>query len=364
MSRVGHRYYIVLILSLLAASVAVAQPSHYAVSLAGGKVIPINGSRYEGFTPEAGIAVQALWQHDDQHYWTRYWSQPMMGIHASYNHLYDGLVGDRIELAATTQGPIWRNLSYCLFYGLSLYTNPYRRSHIEENGFIGSYLNCLLSAGVMYEVPLRSGSALFADFRIVHSSNGNIYRPNHGLNLLQADVGYRFAVPRRGPMADTVATLVDGAAWLLTDRSEFRPSLRPFLSVAPSFVSSRTGEVSDHTLYFAYALQVGALRHFHPCWSYGANLDMMYNYSHDRYRLHGEPRPYFGLSAFAESHWGRLTMRLGAGHYLDHYRQNWEQWYIRMGGYWNLTRHHRLGVAMKLHYDHIDFIEWTYMFEF
>ncbi|MBQ4376876.1 MAG: hypothetical protein II793_04185, partial [Bacteroidales bacterium] len=113
-----------------------------------------------------------------------------------------------------------------------------------------------------------------------------------------------------------------------------------------------------------YAFQVGASHYFHPCWSYGANLDVMYNYSHDKERQHGESRPYFGLSAFAESHWGRLTMRLGAGHYLDYYRQNWEQWYIRMGGYWNLTSHHRLGVAMKLHYDHIDFIEWTYMFEF
>ena len=352
----------------MAGFVAYAQPTHYAATLSLGRVIPINGSRYEGFTPEAGLSGDFLWQQDDGSFWTRYWGRPFMGLHAGYYYLFDQLVGNRMELAAVTQGPIWHGLSYSLVYGFSLYTIPYRRSLIAENGFIGSYLNCLLSAGLMYEVQLRNGPALFAAFRVVHSSNGNIYRPNHGLNLIQLDLGIRLPSSRQSDRPAHPSPLSDSLSrseiWSLSDRSLFRPSLRPFISVAPSFVSSRTGPISDHTLYFAYALQAGLSHYFHPCWSYGANLDMMYNYSHVRDHQQGDPRPYFGLSAFAESHWGRLTMRIGGGHYLDYYRLNWEQWYIRMGGYYSLSRHHRLGVAMKLHYDHIDFIEWTYMFEF
>ena len=90
---------------------------------------------------------------------------------------------------------------------------------------------------------------------------------------------------------------------------------------------------------------------------------MMYNYAHRLLSHKGESPVYWGLSGFAESHWGGLTLRAGVGHYLDYYWQNWEQWYLRGGIYQRIGNRHRIGVAMKLHFDHIDYIEWTYMIE-
>ncbi|MBR1792339.1 MAG: acyloxyacyl hydrolase [Bacteroidales bacterium] len=333
-------------------TVIMSQPTDYGISLTGGRVIPVNGSRYEAFTPTFGVSADLYWQKNDQRYWTQYWHHPFFGLHAGFAFLQGDLVGNRLEVGGLVQAPIAYGFSWNFNVGFSFYTKPYSRTLNEENIFIGSYLNVLISAGFLYEIPRRDGTTFSIGGHVVHSSNGYTQKPNRGLNFIQLELGCRLPTGHQQPEPDTILSHFD-----------YKPTFRPYLSISPSFVMSRNDPIDVHKYYFAYTLQGGLISHFHPCFSFGVNADMMYNYAHRKLANDHEAPVYWGLSAFGESHWGPITLRMGAGHYLDYYWQNWEQWYLRMGVYYSLGNRQRLGVAMKVHYDHIDYIEWTYMIE-
>lgn len=342
--------------------VGAAQPSHYSVSLTGGRVIPVNGSRYDGNSPTLGIDFAVAWQQAGEESWMQFWQAPFMGIRANYAHVYNDIAGDRFELAGFLEGEVYRRLHWTYSVGLSAYTRPYCLTHDTVNSFISSYLNCLIDLGFLYDVPLRNGNELFFAAKLVHTSNGYLYKPNHGLNYLQAELGYRFASrPSAGyfPRSNSLA-----ARWNAT-RDTSSLHTRIFFSFAPGAVMSREDPIDEIRYYFAYTAQVGVIRQVHPCFAFGGNLDLMYNFAHKAYAPADEWPVYPALHVFGDCNWGPVTLRLGLAHYLAYYPQNWEQYYERVGLYYRFGRDYRqrLGVAMKVHYDHIDYIEWTYSFE-
>lgn len=347
-----------LILLMLIPLVVCGQPSHYAVSITSGRIIPVNGSRYQGVTPTIGAAAQILWQQPSTDYWQHFWHNPFFGIHCGFAHIEDDLVGERRELGGVVLTPLTKHLFLDYKIGLSFYTDPYSRTHNEDNIFIGSYVNALLAVALRFNVTTKTGLHISLGAGIVHSSSGYLSKPNHGLNYLQSDLSFMW--PSRSTAKALEQTKHSDTR---ADSSLFIPAIRPYLSVAPALVMSRNDAIDDNKYYFAYTLQGGAILHPHPCFSAGCNIDIMYNYAHKSSALEGEAGVYFGASLFGEAHWGRFTLRAGAGRYLDYYPQNWEQWYLRGGAYWNITSRQRIGAAMKLHYDHIDYIEWTYMIE-
>lgn len=355
----------ILILLLTLSSAIFAQPSHYSVSLTGGRVIPVNGSQYDGNSPTLGADVSFYWQQRGEEPWKRFWQLPYFGIRANYAHIFNSIAGDRFELAGFIEAPAYRNLHWVYSVGFSAYTNPYRISHDTVNSFIGSFLNCLIDFGFSYNFDLHDGNALFLAAKIVHSSNGYLYKPNHGLNYVQAELGYRFA-SRRYCRADCLQTL----DWNTlgpgrVPDSAFQRKTRLYLSFAPGAVMSRNDAVDDIRYYFAYTAQVGLIRHPHSCFSYGGSLDLSYNFAHRLLAPSDEWPVYPALQVFGDCNWGPITLRLGLAHYLAYYEQNWEQYYERVGLYYRFgdELRHRLGVAMKVHYDHIDYIEWTYAIE-
>ena len=115
----------------------------------------------------------------------------------NYAHIWNSVAGDRLGLAWTLNGPLIGHLSWTYSVGLSMYTKPYSVTHDTNNTFIGSPLNCLIDLGFMYEQPLSERLTLTLTGKLVHSSNGYLYKPNHGLNYLQAELGLRFGPARR-----------------------------------------------------------------------------------------------------------------------------------------------------------------------
>lgn len=331
-----------------------AQPSHLALSAVGGKVIPNSGSPFAGQTPVVGIDACFLWQQADTAvYWQRFWRIPYIGVRTGYAHLVDGIAGDRFVLAGTIQAPVTRHLDWTFSTGFSFFTLPYSRSHDPANVYIGSVANCLIDLGFLYNLPLDGNTTLFLSTKLVHSSNGYMYKPNHGLNSLQGEVGLRLGPRRQAlrlPAADTA----------------FRPYGRGFVMLAPSAVMSRHDPLDQITYHPAYTAQIGYLRHLHPCFAVGGALDLSYNFSHTPLAPQGQYPVYPAATLFTDNQWGPLVLRLGVAHYLAYYPLNWEQYYERVALYYRLgpARDRYAGVGMKVHGDHIDFIEWTYAIEF
>ncbi len=345
-----------LIACTVGGAMAQSLPTHIDFRLSGGKVLPIHGSRYETFTPTISYDQSVLWRIDDDRYWTQFWHRPYMGVSLGYTQIFDQMLVNRIMLAYMLDMPLTKHLSLSFNAGLSWFTRPYRSTLLKENVFIGSYTNCLIDLGVSYNVPVGPVDDYISfGLSVVHSSCGYLYKPNHGLNTLQFDVCYRFATYR-----NATRPVVDRKP--LSDDT-FSKTLRPFFSFAPALVMSRFLDDDDHTLFFAYTFQAGAIRRFHPCFAYGGALDLSYNFSHNRQPEHVKYPVYPAASLFADVFWGRVSLRLGLAHYLDRYPLNWEQYYERVGLYYSVAHNQRVGVAMKVHYDHIDYIEWTYMIE-
>ena len=344
---------LILALCCVATTVA-AQPSHLSLSATGGKVIPTSGSPFSGNNPTMGFDACLLWQHADASvYWHRFWRNPYIGIRTGYAHVIDGIAGDRFVLAGTIQAPATRHVEWTFSTGLSFYTTPYNHSHNPRNIYIGSVVNCLIDLGFLYDLPLDGNTTLFLSAKLVHSSNGYMYKPNHGLNYMQGEVGVRLGPgrhPMRMPQADTA----------------FVPYGKGFIMLAPSAVMSRYDPLDHISYHPAYTCQVGYVRHVHPCFAVGGAFDLSYNFSHSLLAPGGQLPVYPGATLFVDNQWGPFVLRLGVAHYLGYYPLNWEQYYERVALYYRFgpSQDHYAGVGMKVHGDHVDFIEWTYAFEF
>lgn len=334
-------------------AVAQSQPSHVAVALTGGKVIPTVGSPFSGNSPTVGLDAALFWRQDDQQrYWTYFWHQPDFGLRANYAHVANGIAGDRLGIAATFQAPIVRHIDWVYSVGLSFYTRPYSLTHNPDNSYIGSVANCLIDFGLVAHLPFDGNYDLFLSGKVVHSSNGYLYKPNHGLNYLQAELGCNF-----GPIRKTLDPLD-------TD-SLFVPYGRFFLAIAPGAAMSRHDPIDKIVYYPTYMSQIGYIRYPHPCFALGGAMDLSYNFSHRSMASSDEWPVYPALSFFGDCLWGPVVLRLGVAHYLSYYPQNWFQYYERVALYYRFgaDMRQRAGIGMKVHGDHIDFVEWTYIIE-
>lgn len=330
-----------------------AQPSHYSLVASGGSVIPTSGSPFTGDGLCLGFDVSTYWlQNDSSCFWHNFWHYPLIGCHFNYAQLRNTLVGNRMGISLLFQAPIYRRLDWTYSVGLSFYTNPYRFTHNPDNSFIGSVINCYIDLGFVYDIPVNRMHTLFLEAKLIHTSDGYLYKPNHGLNYLQGGLGVRWGACR----PTNVLSVADTA---------FNAHGRAFLMVAPGMVTSRFTPDESISYYFTYTAQLGYIRHFHPCFAWGVAFDASYNFSHSRQTSAPKVPVYPALSAFADAGFGPWTLRLGLAHYIGQYSLNWTQYYERVGLYYRFgpQGRHYAGVGMKVHYDHIDFIEWTYAYE-
>lgn len=341
-----------LVAAVLLAAAAKGQPSHCALGATGGGILAANGLTAEYERPTFGIDAAALWQQDDStQFWTRFWQQPLFGFRVNYARIPHGIAGDRIGLAGTMQSTVAGRLDWVYSVGLSFYTKPYSLTRDANNTYIGSLVNCLIDFGFVYRLPLSDGLAGTLAAKLIHSSNGYMYKPNHGLNYVQLEAGLLFGPRRR--QSHTMRLPVDTA---------YTAHGRPFVAVAPSAVMSYFDHPDSIIYHPAYTLQLGYIRHPHPCFAYGGTVDLSYNFSHRARAPQHQWPVYPALSAFGDVRWGHYVLRLGLAHYLGRYPLNHRQYYERVGLYRTFGRggRHMAGVGMKVHYEHIDFIEWTY----
>ena len=323
-----------------------------------------------------------------------------MGIRGNFTYFPNAIAGQRIGLSGFLQEPLWRFKSKMAFdgdtlqsvvlnplnlemdCGLAYYTNPYSRTPNPENVFIGSYLNCMIQIGLSYSHCLRDFSHIVFAVKLAHSSNGYLVKPNKGLNYLQLSVGY--TLPARYPSRffhmshfDTVAR--NAKVLLPIDSREMWPMSNPafrggdiLLSYAPGIVMPRyTGASANY--FYAHTARVGYLYRLSPARVVGATLDLTYNYSHTAVIAHWHEDYnlpfYVGLAAAYEASFHRLTLHTAVAAYLCRSEHGTTPLYERVGLFYNFGPEYRrlrhfVGVSLKSHMAHIDFIEWHYGIRF
>ncbi len=356
---------------------------HWTASLTSGYTVP-NSSEWR-YIADISAGVDVAWSRPcvwlvhspdtiDPPYHLR---QPYeLGVRGNFTFFPNAIAGQRIGLLGFISEPLLtfgggRQLRLEMGAGLAYYTKPYSRSHDEDNVFIGSALNCLIQCGLSYNRPLSDGSALVVAGKFNHSSNGYLVRPNKGLNYLQVELGYRFPHRTLPALPTSEWQLVDSTACRILStacRQEAYPGHSFFVSYASGVVRTRTIKVPDR-LYYAYTGRMGWQYWFTPCRAVGANLDLTYNTTHTGVRNieHDDyPLPFYvGLCANYETCFHRLSLHLALATYLLKSDQAYTSYYERVGLFYHFGDdvrriRHFVGVSIKAHGAHADFIEWHY----
>jgi hypothetical protein len=111
-------------------------------------------------------------------------------------------LGRPVALHYTFRAPLgragWR-LYYTTDVGLAYGWKPYDYHRNRNNLLFSSRTSAYLRLGIGGTISLARHLALFADGGLSHFSNGNVRKPNVGLNALAATIGLRYA-PRPRPL--------------------------------------------------------------------------------------------------------------------------------------------------------------------
>lgn len=307
------------------------------------------------------IDYSISWRTSGSDYWKYHHHYPDFGFRFSYAKMPHGIAGNRFGAVGFMQVPLRMPLlDWSVGLGLSAYTQPYSLTLNQSNDYIGSVLNCLIDLGLIYKIPIEECGFLTLQGRFLHTSNGYIRKPNLGLNFWQLGLGYELSPMRSVDVVGRGALEVVDSVF-----RTFRPENHLFLSYAPGLVQSR------HSLkdgwYYCYTAEVGFQRRFHPCHAWGMNLDVMMNGSHPEWLVarHEVPPPtYLGASALYESFYGPMSIRLSLGMNITRSSLIYIPVYERVGLFYHFGEHHYAGLAMKAYMGHVDYLEWTYGFNF
>ncbi len=396
--------FLLALLLLSAPLLSVAQP-HTTLSLLSGYTVP-NSSEWNYIKDISdGVDAAFAWRQDwgfraDSAAFFPLLRKPYwMGVRGNFTYFPNDIAGHRIGISGFLQQPLFEfrhhidsigdvreYLNLEMDFGLAFYTNPYCRTPNPDNVFIGSYTNCMIQIGLSYARRMRGMSQVVFAAKFSHSSNGYLRKPNKGLNYLQLSVGYtlsdrnlyqlggvRESYFRTDTEADSNRSYWpsrDKNYWP-TDNSAFRGG-EWLVSYAPGVVMPRyTGAKRNY--FYAHTAQLGWLYRFNPARAVGATLDLTYNYSHTAVIAHwkeGYNLPfYIAASAAYEATYHRLTIHAALAAYITRSEHGTTPLYERVGLYYNLSKEYRpvrhfVGVALKSHMAHIDFIEWHYGIKF
>lgn len=278
-------------------------------------------------------------------YWQLKRRFPAFGVKASYAAIPKGVYGDRFALTGLLRCPLGKHLEWTLGAGLSFYTKPYSLTHDDDNGYIGSLVNCMVDLAL----TCRPTTHTMLSLRFLHSSNGMLYYPNQGLNFIQLDLGYalsRAKVPDVGPVAKP-----EGFR-----RNEF------VVAVAPGIITPRERWLSRN-YYPTYNLTLG-YQHYHtPTFAYGGCVDVWYNFAHQAV-MEREGNTDYTVPAYVsvmpimESFYGPLSIRAGMGLTVVASEKVRLPLYERVGIYYNFGRAFA-GIGINAHGGQIEYVEWT-----
>lgn len=392
--------FLLALLAFSAPLLSVAQP-HTTVSLLSGYTVP-NSSEWSYIKDvSAGVDAAFAWRQDwgfraDSAAFFPLLRKPYwMGVRGNFTYFPNDIAGHRIGISGFLQQPLLEfrhridsigdfreHLNLEMDFGLAFYTNPYCRTPNPDNVFIGSYANCMIQIGLSYARRMRDMSQVVLAAKFAHSSNGYLRKPNKGLNYLQLSVGYTLSdrnLYQRGGVRESLFSDGNDKTWAKTYRPwlgrEFDPVDNPafrggewLVSYAPGIVMPRYSG-ARRKYFYAHTAQLGWLYRFNPARAVGATLDLTYNYSHTAVIAHwneGYSLPfYIAASAAYEATYHRFTIHAALAAYITRSEHGTTPLYERVGLYYNLSKEYRpvrhfVGVALKSHMAHIDFIEWHY----
>ena len=271
-----------------------------------------------------------------------------------------GPIGECLSLAYYVDGAIYRgkrwSFNYDIIYGADLWTR-------HGNEMLGSALNFHVSFDLGPTVRLNDRTDIVFRYLYYHSSNGATFLPDNGINSHLIRLGLRYYPHSRQPSEPN-------------DGEPFQKKNNWFVSEGIGFLQTYTrieDQLPNETPYFmGNTLRCGFTRQFHPKFRWDAALDLLWTgetrYCHE---LANEPYQFWNsthmaVSADIEILFGRFAFCAGMAYYVYHgselLPEFYTPYYERAGYkfYFGKNHNYYIGTFMKIHFNSIDYIEWTY----
>lgn len=327
-----------------------AQQNHIEVALNSSYMMTNNSDYWDNNA--FGFGIDAAWWHrtSGSEWWMLRRQYPSFGVKVSYEHIPDGIAGDRFGIVGLLRsrllpGVEW--LEWNVGPGFSLYTKPSKSTGNKDNVFISSALNCLIDFGLTAHV----GECMTVGARLLHTSNGMLSRPNQGLNYIQLDLGVKF-----GKTEKVLRTEYPDTTFVRHEMG---------FTFSPGVAMTRYKPLDGY--YPCYDLSLNYLYYVDPVVAVGATVDLWYNFVDNelKKRYHVEwPLPvYLSVMPTAEGFWGPVSIKIGMGANLLTSDLIGMKIYERVGAYYNWNRQYA-GVAIHAHAGQITFIEWSWGMRF
>lgn len=337
------------ILLLLLPSALGAQNTHWEFSLGAEYMI----TRYSFTSPynTFGSSIDVTWfnRMTGDECWKQQRHYPSIGIRFDLGITPQSICGNRLGAAPILRTPLLPWLDFDMGLGLAIYGKPASSTGDTANVFITTPVVCLLDLGLVLHHDDRSHLAL----RLLHSSNGNMHRPNRGLNFFHLEMGMNLGKEGRGRRTES-------GEWRTVD-CEMDPWHEIGFTLSPSLTASRHS--MQKGMYFCYDISLNYQYRRSTLWGYGATVDLWYNFSHvwqlDVYHDDYSFPMYVSAMPFLEFYWGRLSLRGGMGLTLISSDRVIVPVYERLCLYYNFGQSYA-GVGINAHFGQAEFIEWSY----
>jgi len=236
-----------------------------------------------------GLSLNIEWQTDGSSMWHQYYNFPAIGISATYLGLGNpDMLGKMIAVYPYLQIPLVRSEGIQVNFkpgaGLAFLTKYYGNTpHIAgtldrqtidsegntqiveygANSAIGSLANVFLNLGLNAEYAFTEDYSLSIGVAWQHASNGSIVKPNSGLNMINAYVGFAYI-----PNSDILRIVHRG----LLDDIPRRISIEPALSLGVRQLDWRDGKS-----YPIASLNVGAYYPLSNIYKMGLGADLFFD---------------------------------------------------------------------------------------
>lgn len=294
---------------------------------------------------------------------------------------YDSHLGNTFSLYGQFYRPFFRHkhfeTAYSFSFGLGYSSLKYNKQNDIDNELIGSHILIYFGAGLYATYHLTHQWGIRAGLELVHHSNGALYRPNKGSNVVGPSVGlvyehsYKLLVNTAHPCfyqpfqcyCYLNFAVGIGAKTMLEDWQ-----LTQFYTPSTSLNYRK----ENFHIYTAYSLQADVMYRYARRWASGMGVDLFYGtYAEHIAQLdvlqgyHLKHSPWsLGIAAKHEVFYHNLSLNISLGYYLHRYMghnalANEAKYYERIG--FNYTfpclQGFKVGFNVKAHITKADLSE-------
>jgi len=289
-------------------------------------------------------------------YWNQLFRYPDYGIgyyrsNLGNNEVYgyaNALYGfAKIPFFHTANGS---HLSYQIAVGAAYITNCFDIHTNYSNLAIGTHINIYIDFSLSSYIALSKRIGLTNSIRFTHFSNGNIDRPNYGLNIFSASIGLAYQFNSDYSVKERI---------ILPEIDSKNEFLITYAGGAKSI-----NHYSEGT-YFASSLIFDYNRKYSLKGKWGIGTDIFFDATNRQFSLNNDKNDIVnsdlyqaGVHVLHDAIMGDLTFTVQIGVYVFAPVQTEASFYTRTGLRYKLNKNWNVSMTLKSHYAVASYIEW------